>query len=70
MGTWMPHPNGWAIESVGLSAGGADTRAVNVLSKLDQNAYAWQSVGRSLAGEPLPNVDEIIFRRAVDKPAK
>lgn len=70
MGTWLPHPNGWAIESVGLSADGADTRAVNVLTKLDENAYAWQSMGRSVAGAPLSDLDEIIFRRAADKSAK
>ncbi|MGE3244006.1 MAG: SgcJ/EcaC family oxidoreductase [Pirellulales bacterium] len=67
MGTWLQHPNGWAIESVGLSADGADTRAVNVLTKLDENAYSWQSMGRSVAGAPLPDLDEIIFRRSADQ---
>lgn len=69
MGTWLEHPNGWAIEMVGLNAEGIDTRAVNVLTKLDKNAYAWQSVGRSVGGTPLPDVDEIIFKRATGEPA-
>jgi len=71
MGTWLAHPNGWAIEMVGLNAEGIDTRAVNVLTKLDNNAYAWQSVGRSVGGTPLPDVDEIVFKRtSKEAPAK
>ena len=49
---------------MGLRSDGADTHAVNLLMKLDDNAYAWQSVGRSVADEPRPDTDEIILKRA------
>jgi uncharacterized protein (TIGR02246 family) len=65
---WMPTPNGWAIRSSGMLPDGTETRAVNLLSKLDENAYSWQSVQRSVGLEQLPDVGEIILRRAA--PAK
>jgi uncharacterized protein (TIGR02246 family) len=64
MATWLAQENGWAIDAVGLRPNGADTHAVNLLTKLDDNAYAWQSVGRSVADEPRPDTDEIILKRA------
>ena len=63
MGTWLAQENGWAIDAVGLQPDGADTHAVNLLSKLDENAYSWQSVGRSAGGQNLPDTDEIVLRR-------
>lgn len=61
---WMPIPRGWAIHSVGLLPDGTETHAVNVLTRLDDNAYSWQSVDRSVGLQQLPNVGEIILRRA------
>jgi uncharacterized protein (TIGR02246 family) len=66
--TWERRPGGWALGSEGLRTDGAETHAVNLLTKLDENAYAWQSVGRSVAGQALPDTDEIILRRV--EPAK
>jgi len=71
MGTWLAQEDGWAIDAVGLQSDGADTHAVNLLTKLDDNAYAWQSVGRNVAGQALPDTDEVILRRSDPlKPAK
>ena len=68
IGTWMPQENGWAIDAVGMRADGTETHALNLLTKLDENAYAWQSVGRSVAGQSLPDTGEIILKRSA--PAK
>jgi uncharacterized protein (TIGR02246 family) len=65
MGNWMPQQEGWAIDAIGQTADGADTHAINLLTKLDENAYAWQSVGRSAAGQALPDTGEIILKRSV-----
>lgn len=66
--SWMPIPRGWAIHSVGLLPDGTETHAVNVLTRLDENACAWQSVDRSVGLQQLPDVGEIILRRTA--PAK
>jgi uncharacterized protein (TIGR02246 family) len=61
--TWMPTPHGWAIDSVGLLPDGTETHAVNVITKLDENAYSWQSLRRSVGMEGLPDTGEIILKR-------
>ncbi len=68
--TWLPRPDGWAIDAIGLLASGAETHAVNLLTKLDDNAYSWQSVRRSVDGEPRPDTDEVILKRVVEPTPK
>lgn len=63
IGNWTARENGWAIETTGVSGSAGETRAVNLLTRLDDNAYAWQSVGRSAAGKPLPDTDEVVLKR-------
>jgi uncharacterized protein (TIGR02246 family) len=63
--TWERRPGGWALDSEGLRTDGAETHAVNLFTKLDENAYAWQSIRRSVAGMPLPDSDEIVMKREV-----
>jgi uncharacterized protein (TIGR02246 family) len=71
MGTWMPQEKGWAIDAAGMLPSGAETRAVNLLTKLDDNAYSWQSVARNAAGQSLADTGEIILKRVTPaKPAK
>jgi uncharacterized protein (TIGR02246 family) len=70
MGNWLPQKTGWAIDSIGQTAGGGDTHAMNLLTKLDDNAYSWRSVGRSAAGQALPDTGEIILKREVAATAK
>ena len=48
-----------------MTADGTETHAINMLTKLDDNAYSWQSVGRSAAGQALPDTGEIILKRVV-----
>jgi uncharacterized protein (TIGR02246 family) len=69
MGNWMPQAKGWAIDAIGQTANGADTHAINLLTKLDDNAYSWQSLGRSAAGQALPDTGEIILKRTVSSTA-
>ena len=45
----------------------ATTTAVNVLTKLDENAYSWQSVQRTAGGVSLPDTEEIILKRRETK---
>jgi uncharacterized protein (TIGR02246 family) len=69
IGAWQPQQSGWAISTASTLPSGAETHAINLLKRLDDNAYAWQSVDRSLAGQPLPNTNELIFKRVVEKTA-
>ena len=69
IGAWVPQKDGWAVDATSLLPDGVESQAVNVLKRLDDNAYAWQSVDRSVAGSPQPNTDEVILKRVVEKTA-
>jgi uncharacterized protein (TIGR02246 family) len=62
-GKWTPRENGWMIESQGMLADGTPTTAVTTFTKLDENAFAWQSLSRTAGGMALPDTEEIVLKR-------
>ena len=63
VGTWSPIDGGWRAEIDGTTGDGNSTKAVNVLMRLDDNAYSWQSVQRQVGGDSLPDTGEIVIKR-------
>ena len=62
-GTWTKKNNAWHIQTSGVAPDGSKTSAVNIISKMDDNSFGWQSINRMAAGELLPNVDEVVVVR-------
>ncbi len=67
VGIWLPIEDGWQASVTGATADGTPTTATNRLQRLDDNAYVWQSVERSLGDTAIPDTDEVVIRR---NPAK
>jgi uncharacterized protein (TIGR02246 family) len=63
IGVWTPREQGWSAEVRGVTGDGTPTAAVNLLTRLDDNAYVWQSVQRTVGGAPLPDTDEVVLKR-------
>ena len=63
IGIWTPVEGGWQAKVYGTTGDGTPTTAVNLLRRLDDNAYAWQSVQRFLGESALPDTDEIVIKR-------
>lgn len=63
LGIWVPVENGWAIESRGVTSNGMITSANNILSRIDDNGCRWQSVHRTVNGNPLPDALEVVSKR-------
>lgn len=63
VGVWLPHEGGWSAEIQGVTGDGTPTTAVNTLTRLDDNAYVWQSVQRTLGDAALPDTDEVVIKR-------
>lgn len=63
VGIWTPREQGWSAEIRGTLGDGTSTIAVNRLTRLDDNAYVWQSVERTAGGESLPDTDEVVLKR-------
>jgi uncharacterized protein (TIGR02246 family) len=64
-GVWMPMHDGWTAEMRGTTGEGLPTSSVHLLRRLDENAYVWQSVERSVGGTPLPDTNEVVIKRQV-----
>ncbi len=67
IGQWNPVPGGWASQTRGVTGDGRTAFSVNTLRRLDDNAYVWQSVQRTLDGQSLPDTDEVVLKRAAKK---
>lgn len=63
VGIWSARENGWAAEITGTTGDGQSTTAVNLLTRLDDNAYTWQSVQRTVNGQAVPDTDEVVLKR-------
>ena len=63
VGTWMPQDGGWSAQMRGVTGDGTPTTAMNQLRRLDDNAYAWQSIQRTAGGFAIPDTDEVILKR-------
>ncbi|MEW4453313.1 SgcJ/EcaC family oxidoreductase [Bremerella sp. JC817] len=63
IGTWFFMGSSWKATVHGVTADGFKTSAVNLLRPLDENAYSWKSVQRSLGDRALPDTDEIVIKR-------
>ncbi len=63
-GRWAKKGNRWSITSVGTTPDGLKASSVNVITRIDDNQFKWQSVSRTADGELLPNIDEVVVVRA------
>ena len=67
VGLWTPRKNGWEIETRGMTADGTPTQAVNVLSRIDDRAFSWQSIDRAAGGVALADTEEVLLKRVAAK---
>jgi uncharacterized protein (TIGR02246 family) len=63
VGVWMPKADGWLVHTRGMLPDGTITTAINSFTKLDDDAFAWQSIQRTAGGVNLPDTDEIVLKR-------
>ncbi len=64
-GKWKHGADGrWVIQYSGTLPDGGKMTGDNILTKIDDNSYGWQSINRQINGEILPNIDEVTIVRA------
>jgi hypothetical protein len=66
-GTWTKKENRWVIQTTGTLPDGGKSTATNIMTRIDDNSFTWQSINRGVDGELLPNVAEVVIVR---KPAE
>lgn len=63
-GHWTQQDNRWLVKATNTLGDGRKATAVQIITKIDDDSFTWQSVGRQVDGEILPNVDPITIVRA------
>jgi uncharacterized protein (TIGR02246 family) len=64
---WVRDGNKWTIEAEGADADGMPSTATNVLVKVSDDAYTWQSTTRTSNGEPQPDLPPVKVTRVKAK---
>jgi uncharacterized protein (TIGR02246 family) len=67
IGVWMPLDGGWQAEVRGVTGDGVLTAATNVLRRLDEDTYVWQSTNRTAGGQGVDDTNEVIIKRQAAK---
>lgn len=62
-GVWSKSKDRWYVHKKGTTADGQTTTAVNHVTPVDDATFAFQSTQRTLAGQLLPNIDEVLVVR-------
>jgi len=60
---WSRKGNRWIIKASRTLSGGEKASAVNILTYVDRNTFRWQSIGREIDGQLLPNIEEVTVVR-------
>ena len=65
MGRWTGAPDGWRIESAGMTPDGLPTSSNDHLIRVpgEDNVFGWRSADRKLGDTKLPDVGEVVFDR-------
>jgi uncharacterized protein (TIGR02246 family) len=66
-GKWTRKGDRWLIQQNGTLPDGGRSSAVNIITRVDDDSFTWQSIHREVNGDLLPNVDEVLVVR---KPAE
>lgn len=62
---WVRDGNRWVMESAGMTPDGAPTTATNILTRVNDNEFLWQSVNRRIGEQVLPDSAPITVMRVV-----
>jgi uncharacterized protein (TIGR02246 family) len=62
-GEWSRAGNRWTVNLKSILGTGQRASSINIYTYVDPNSFTWQSVSREVAGELLPDIDEVTVVR-------
>jgi len=66
--SWSYDGGHWLIRASNMLPDGSRSTAENLLTKVDDNKFTWESQNRTLDGESQPSVPKIVVHRATSNP--
>ena len=68
-GEWSRSGNQWTVKVKSTLGTGQKASSINIYTYVDPNSFTWQSVSREVAGELLPDIDEVtVVRKNAQNP--
>jgi len=62
-GKWTKKNDRWYVESNATLPDGQKGSSINIMTIVNENTFGWQSTGREVDGNILPNIDEVQVTR-------
>jgi uncharacterized protein (TIGR02246 family) len=62
-GTWSKNGNQWVVESSSVLSTGEKASSINTYTYVDQNTFTFQSTGREIGGELVPDIEAVTVVR-------
>jgi len=62
-GAWSRKGDRWTIQALQVLSDGRKASSLNVLRKVDDDTFTWESTGREVGGEVLPNLGPVTVVR-------
>ena len=66
-GVWSRNGDKWMVKTKAKLPDGKTAASTCILRPLDKDTFAWQKVNRTVDGEILPNIDEVVIVRQQSK---
>jgi len=63
VGIWGTCQRGWRIETTGVLPDGSITTSINYLSHPSDDTLVWESTGRQVGDQPLPDEEKVVLKR-------
>lgn len=67
-GLWTRDDDRWVIKQRNVTSDGLVGSATNVLTRIDQDRWGWQSYDRMVGGELTPEIEQVVVVRRPPKP--
>lgn len=58
-GTWSNKDGRWLVKFSQVLADGRRASATNIYTPIDENSYTWESIGRKVGDQYLPNIEAV-----------
>ncbi len=62
-GVWSRNGDRWLVKTKATLPDGKTASSTSILRPLDKESFGWQKVNRTVDGEILPNIDEVVIVR-------
>jgi hypothetical protein len=67
-GLWIRDGDRWIVRATAVLADGSEGSATNIITRIDDDTFTWQSVNRVVDGQPEPDVEEVTVIRLPPEP--